>query len=137
MDLTIHRMRFSEVGNVEMVGERQEYPEQTMSDSKESYKVEKFGGVFTVSWETVVNDDLDAISRIPAMQGTACRRTQNKKVYEVLTSNPTMGDSNALFSSSHASGDNTSGAAAAPRFPYQWPQTPQNPILRPSRPCRV
>jgi hypothetical protein len=109
----VNRIRFSEVGNLEMVPELADYPEETMSDSKESYKVEKFGSVFSVSWETIINDDLDAISRIPAMQGNAARRTQNAKVYEVLTSNPTMGDGVALFGS-HTSGTNTSGSAAAP-----------------------
>jgi hypothetical protein len=109
----VNRIRFSEVGNLEMVPELADYPEEVMSDSKESYKVEKFGSVFSVSWETIINDDLDAISRIPAMQGNAARRTQNAKVYEVLTSNPSMGDSVALFGA-HASGTNTSGAAAAP-----------------------
>lgn len=110
----INRIRFSESPDLEHVPENSEYPEGVMSDSKESYKVEKFGKTFSVTWETVVNDDLDAISRIPAMHGNAARRTQNKKVYEVLTSNPTMGDTFPLFSASHPSGDNTSGASAAP-----------------------
>jgi len=110
----INRIRFSESPDLEHVPENTEYPEGPMTDSKESYKVEKFGKMFSVTWETVVNDDLDAISRIPAMHGNAARRTQNKKVYEVLTSNPLMGDGENLFSASHASGDNTSGAAAAP-----------------------
>lgn len=108
----INRIRFSESGNPEIVPETQPYPERAMSDSKESYRVEKYGAIFTVSWETIVGDDLDALSRIPAMHGNAMRRMQNKKVYEVLTSNPTMGDGYSLFSSSHASGSNTSGAAA-------------------------
>ena len=110
----INRTRFSESPDLEEVPENADYPEGAMSDSKESYKVSKFGKMFSVSWETVVNDDLDAISRVPAMHGNAARRTQNKKVYEVLTSNPTMGDTYSLFSASHASGSNTSGAAAAP-----------------------
>ena len=110
----LNRTRFSEAPNPEEVPEGHDYPEKPMSDSKESYRVAKFGESFTVSWETIVNDDLDAISRVPAMHGNAMRRLQNKKVYEVLTSNPTMGDGYSLFSSSHASGDNTSGAAAAP-----------------------
>lgn len=110
----INRIRFSESPSLEMVPELADYPEGKMSDSKESYKIEKFGSVFTVSWETIINDDLDAISRIPAMQGDAARRTQNAKVYEVLTSNPLMGDSKALFASDHDSGTNVSGAAAAP-----------------------
>ena len=111
---TLYRTRFSEAPNPEEVPEGKDYPEKAMSDSKESYRVAKFGESFTVSWETIINDDLDAISRVPAMHGNAMRRLQNKKVYEVLTSNPTMGDTYSLFSSSHASGDNTSGAAAAP-----------------------
>lgn len=110
----LNRTRFSEAPNPEEVPEGHDYPEKAMSDSKESYRVAKFGESFTVSWETIVNDDLDAISRVPAMHGNAMRRLQNKKVYEVLTSNPTMGDGYSLFSSSRASGDNTSGAAAAP-----------------------
>lgn len=93
----INRIRFSEVANPEVVPENHDYPESKMSDSKESYKVEKYGSVFTVSWETVVNDDLDAISRIPAMQGAACRRKQNSAVYGVLTANAAMADTGLLF----------------------------------------
>jgi|694.fasta_scaffold19329_10 hypothetical protein len=109
----INRIRFGESPNLEMVPENTDYKEGAMTDSKETYKVEKFGRLFTITWETVVNDDLDAISRIPQMHGNAARRTQNQKVYEVLTSNPTMGDGVALFGS-HASGSNTSGGAGAP-----------------------
>lgn len=109
----INRIRFSESPDPEMVAEKQAYKEKAMSDSKETYKVEKYGALFTVSWETVVNDDLDAISRVPAMHGAACRRKVNKEVYSVLTSNPTMGDSVALFGS-HASGTNLAGASANP-----------------------
>lgn len=108
----INRIRFSEAPNPEEVPEGKDYPEKAMADSKESYKVSKFGESFSVSWETIVNDDLDALSRIPAMHGNAMRRFQNKKIYEVLINNPTMGDGYTLFSSSHVSGDNTASAAA-------------------------
>ena len=109
----INRVRFSESPDPEMVPETKEYKEKTTSDSKETYKVEKYGALFTVSWETVINDDLDAISRIPAMHGAACRRKVNKEVYAVLTANPTMGDGVALFGS-HTSGTNQSAATGAP-----------------------
>ena len=94
---TINRIRFSESPNLEMIPERQEYPEKTMSDSKESYTVNKYGATFSVSWETIVNDDLDAISRIPAMHGNAARREQNRAVYAVLTANAALSDTGALF----------------------------------------
>lgn len=109
----INRIRFSEAPDPEMIAELGDYPEKTMTDAKETYKVEKYGAIFTVSWETVVNDDLDAISRVPAMHGNACRRKVNKTVYSVLTSNPTMSDSVALFGS-HSSGTNLSGSNGNP-----------------------
>ena len=110
----INRIRFSEAPDLEVVPEARPYKEGAMTDAKESYKVEKYGAIFTVSWETVVNDDLDAISRIPAMHGNAARRKVNKVCYNVLTSNPTMGDGYSLFSASHASGSNYANASAAP-----------------------
>lgn len=105
----LNRIRFSEMGTPEMVPEGKEYPEAAMSDAKEVYKVNKYGNMFTVTWETVVNDDLDAISRIPAMQGAACRRLQNQAVYGVLTANGTMADTGALF---NATAQTTAGGHA-------------------------
>lgn len=109
----INRISLGESPNLEMVPEAMEYPEKSISDAKTSYKVEKFGAIFSISWETVINDDLDAISRIPAMHGNAARRVQNKTVYDVLFANPTMSDGVALFSASHASGRNINSTAAA------------------------
>lgn len=110
----INRIRLGESPDLEAIPEGAKYPEGAMADAKTSYSVQKYGKQFTVSWETVINDDLDALSRIPAMHGNAARRLQNKKVYEVLTSNPTMSDTYSLFSASHASGSNVSGGAGAP-----------------------
>lgn len=108
----INRMRFSESPDPEMVPEGQDYKEKSLSDAKETYKVDKYGALFTITWETIVNDDLDAISRVPAMHGTACRRKVNKQVYAVLTANATMSDGVALFGS-HTSGTNLAGSSAA------------------------
>jgi hypothetical protein len=107
----VNRIRFSESQDLEMVPENHDYPESKPQDDKESYHVDKFGRVFSVTWETVVNDDLDAISRIPQMHGSAARRTVNKRVYQVLTANAAMSDGVALFNSAHG---NQSGSSAAP-----------------------
>lgn len=105
----LNRIRFSEMGTPEMVPEGKDYPEAPMSDAKETYKINKYGNMFTITWETVVNDDLDAISRIPAMQGAACRRLQNQAVYGVLTANAAMADTGALF---NATAQTTAGGHA-------------------------
>jgi hypothetical protein len=112
----INRIRYSESGNPEMIPERAPYPEAPMSDEKESYSPSKRGNLFTVSWETIVNDDLDAISRTPQMHGNACARLVNRSVYQVLIQNALMGDGKALFATDHASGANyvASGSGGAP-----------------------
>jgi len=109
----IHRMRFSEFPNLEMIPENQSYPEKQMSDSKETYRPDKRGAALSFSWESFINDDLDAFSKGPVMMGNAARRTINQAVYDELMANNLMGDGVALFGA-HASGTNTSGAAAAP-----------------------
>lgn len=112
----INRIRYSEAGNPEMIPERAPYRESRMSDERETYVPQKNGNIFTVSWETIVNDDLDAISRTPQMHGNACARLVNRSVYQVLIQNALMGDGFALFSASHPSGSNFvgSGSGAAP-----------------------
>jgi len=105
----LNRIRFSEMGTPEMVPEGNPYPDAPMSDTKETYRINKYGNMFTVTWETVVNDDLDAISRIPAMQGAACRRLQNQAVYGVLTANAAMADTGLLF---NATAQTTAGGHA-------------------------
>jgi hypothetical protein len=95
-------MQFSEFPDLQDIPENSKYPEGATSDAKESYTPLKKGRLFTITWETIVNDDLDAISRIPQMQGVAAQRTQNKKVYATLTDNAAMADNVALFHSSHS-----------------------------------
>ena len=109
----INRIQLSESPNLEMTPEGQPYPEGPLTDSKISYKVEKYAKKFSVTWETVINDDLDALSRVPAMHGNAARRTQEKVVYDALLANPIMPDGFALFSASHTSGSNITGTGVA------------------------
>lgn len=106
----IHRIKFSEAPDPSVVPEGKKYPEGKTSDAKESYKVEKYGEIFTITWETIVGDDLDALSRIPQMHGAACRRKQNKVVYAILTDNANMADDVALFAAGH---NNLAGSGAA------------------------
>lgn len=93
----INRIRFSDSPDLKMIPENDTYPEGKHSDKKESYFVNKFGRIFTITWETIVGDDLDAISRVPQMHGAAARRTQNQHVYGILTDNDPLSDGVALF----------------------------------------
>lgn len=106
----LHRIRFGELADPEVVPENMPYSEKATSDAKESYGVEKYGEIFSISFEAVVNDDLNAMTRIPQMQGAAMRRKVNKVCYNILTANDALSDGIALFhASSH--GENLDGTA--------------------------
>jgi len=107
---TINRIRFGEIPDPTIVPENGDYDQAAVGDSKESYRVEKYGNIFSISLEAIINDDLNAISRIPAMQGAAMRRKINKVVYAVLTANAALSDGVALF---HATSHGANLDAAA------------------------
>lgn len=98
----LNRIIFGEIGLPDEIAENGQYPEMTASDSRESYKVAKHGGIWSISFEAMVNDDLDAMTRIPQMQGNAMRRAINRDAYSTLVDNNTLADGIALFhASSH------------------------------------
>ena len=96
-----HRVRISSFTDLEEVKELAEYKEGTIKDEGETVKVATFGKIFTISRQAIINDDLDALSRIPAAMGRAARRTIEKTVYALINSNPKLSDGNAVFSSAH------------------------------------
>jgi hypothetical protein len=117
---TINRIRLGEIPDPDIVPENGIYGETTTTDSKESYRVEKYGHIFSISLEAIVNDDLNAISRIPAQQGYAMRRKINKLVYSVLTANAALSDSIALFHGSSHGANLDSTALSATALNVGW-----------------
>lgn len=106
------------VGDFDVVREGGEYKYGKMSEAKESYKLTKYGRMIAITWETLINDDLDAFSRVPAAIAAAAAQKQSDLVWAVLLDNPTMGDNVALFHATHgnlgsASAINEAGLSAA------------------------
>lgn len=83
-----------------------EYTHGSMDDDRASYSVHKFGRIVSLSWEALVNDDLNAFLRVQPALGQAARRLEADLVYALLTDNAgdgqTMQDSSPLFHSTHA-----------------------------------
>jgi len=101
---------FGEMSMPEEVAENGVYPDLTTSDGKESYRVAKNGGIFSITLEMLVNDDLGAMNRRVQMMGTAMRRKINRQAYEILLDNAALSDGIALFhGTSH--GANLDGTA--------------------------
>lgn len=54
------------------------YPAAALVDGKYQYAVSKYGRRFPLSWEAMINDDLDAFRRLPASMARAARRTEER-----------------------------------------------------------
>lgn len=102
--------RLSSMEDLPVVAENAEYPDLSQADAKEAATLVKHGGLFSLSWEAVINDDHSMFNRTATRMGDAANRTIDIKAYAVLTASPgagpvqgiTMGDGNQLFSAAHS-----------------------------------
>lgn len=93
----VNKVIAGELADVKAVPEDGEFDEFTMGDEKETYRLVVWGGIWSQSWQSVVNDQLGSFTEQAAKQGTALRRKQNKLAYGILKDNPTMADTGAVF----------------------------------------
>lgn len=63
---------------LDKVKELAPYKNRSVTDSSYSYSVAKYGDQIAVSWESMVNDDLDALVDLPTRLGNAARRTEER-----------------------------------------------------------
>lgn len=106
----ISRVQLGGAPSLKRVVEGGEYEQGSIGEGAEKYRVHKYGRIVALTWETIVNDDLDALSRIPFAFGASAADLESDLVYAILTNNPAMADGKALF---HADHGNLAGAAAA------------------------
>ena len=59
--------------------------------SKESYKVKTYGRVVGITRQVLINDDLDAFTRIPAMYGNSIAQLECDVVWGIITGQPCHG----------------------------------------------
>jgi hypothetical protein len=97
----VTRAYMTELGDMKEIKEGGEYKAVTLGEGAEKYKVAKYGNKIIITWETLVNDDLSAFSRLPGMIAQTARRKQSDIVYAILSANANMGDGVALFHASH------------------------------------
>lgn len=77
-----------------------EYKYITLGDTGETIQLATYGEIFSINRQAIINDDLDALTRIPALMGAAARATIGDLVYSILTENPKMKDGKPVFDAS-------------------------------------
>ena len=97
----VSRTQLGEAPQLLFINEDDEYERGTMGEASETYKLKKYGRIFTITRETLINDDLDAFSRSATAMGRQAANLESDLVWAVLTSNPTMGDGVVLFHATH------------------------------------
>jgi len=65
-------------GPLPEVDELEEYPEAQLEVAQDTYRVRKYGRRLDLSWETMVNDDLDSFRRNPERLARGARRTEQR-----------------------------------------------------------
>ena len=95
-------VRASETSDLDEVPESTEYKYGDRSESREQYAIATYGKLLAITRQSIINDDLGALSDIPAAHGEAAARKIGDIVYAVLTANAAMGDGTALFASGHS-----------------------------------
>jgi ATP-dependent Clp endopeptidase proteolytic subunit ClpP len=94
-----------------------EYHYADVGERGETVQLATYGKMFSLTRQTIINDDLDAFTKIPRRMGRAAIRTIGDLVYAILTGNPLMGDGKELFHADHknilaGSGVNTAAVDA-------------------------
>jgi hypothetical protein len=98
---SMHRVQLGEAPQLLEVGESGEFKRGTLGESKESYRVKTYGRVVAITRQVLINDDLDAFTRLPAMYGNSIAQLESDVVWGIITANPAMADGNALFHTTH------------------------------------
>lgn len=83
------------------VPEGAEYKYVSTDDHGAPIALATYGGIFSITRQAIINDDLSAFSAIPANLGRAASRTIGDLVYAVLTANNNFVDGKKLFSADH------------------------------------
>ena len=82
------------------------------TDEKASYAVSKRGGTEDVTLETIKNDDVGSVTRIPTKLSRAAQRTLSKFVLDFLKDNQVIYDAKTLFHADHGNLGATALSAA-------------------------
>jgi hypothetical protein len=107
---SMSRTNLSDAPALESVNENGEFKRGAITDGKETYQLATVGKIIGLTRQAIINDDLSAFTRLPAMFAMAAANYESDTVYSILTANAALADTIALF---HASHNNLTGTGTA------------------------
>jgi hypothetical protein len=107
---SMSRVNLSDAPAMESVNENGEFKRGAITDGKETYQLATVGKIIGLTRQAIINDDLSAFTRIPAMFAMAAANYESDIVYGILIANAALADGVALF---HANHNNLTGTGTA------------------------
>lgn len=107
---TISRTNLSDAPALEKVNENGEFHRGVVTDGKETYQLATVGKIIGFTRQSIINDDLSALTRVPALFANAAANYESDTVYGIVTVNAALSDGTALF---HANHGNLTGTGTA------------------------
>ena len=112
----INRVMLADAPALQALNEKGEYHRANLTDNNINYSLGTYGEIVALTRKVIINDDLQAFTRVPALLGVAAAQLESNTVWAIITSNPAAvyaGDktSTALFHANH--GNLLTGAASS------------------------
>jgi hypothetical protein len=106
----VSRAQLGDAPSFEKVNEHGEFKRGTIGEGVEKYAVETYGRIVGITRQVIVNDDLEAFTRLPRQFGVQAANLESDLVWAQILGAYLMGDGKALF---HAEHGNLAGVNAA------------------------
>jgi hypothetical protein len=98
----VSRSQLGETSMLEKVNESGEFHRGSMGEAVEKYAIATYGKVVAITRQVLVNDDLNAFTRIPFSFGIQAANLESNIVWAQILANAAMKDGIALFYATHA-----------------------------------
>lgn len=108
---TVKRVQLGDAPSLEEVKENGEVKSGTIGEAGESFAIKSYAKILPITRKAIINDDLDAFTRLPELFGRASKDLEADLVWAQITGNVTMADGYAVFEASHHKNYTSSGTA--------------------------
>ena len=99
----VQRTQLSDLGALQPLNEKGEYHATAITDSKQTYQLATYGEKVCITRKVIINDDLEALTRVPFQLGVAAARLESDTMWAVITANQVMSEDNtACFHANHS-----------------------------------
>jgi phage major head subunit gpT-like protein len=98
----ISRVQLGDAPKLLEVKEHGEFKRGSMKDGAEKYALKTYGRIVGITRQVIINDDLDAFTRVPQLFGRSAAELESDIVYGIINANAALADGVALFHASHS-----------------------------------